>query len=355
MNKFDVLTNNIAALSTAFELSKEGRKANSEEREVLSGYSGFGSITEILLDPKIDQLWTGKKHRVQPYVQEIHDLIEQYKPNEKKRYVDSVKNSVLTSFYTPVPIVDAISNALKDNQVNIKSILDPSAGNGLFVDRLRKSHSPNDVVMFEKDLLTGLVLSVKSNDRTRVEGFENIGGRYQNHFDLVTSNIPFGAISVYDPAFQKKGPVEARAVNQIHNYFFLKSLEQAKPGGLVAFITTSNFADSGSNRDFRESLLQQGKLVSAIRLPHNLFESAGTQVGSDLIVVQKRNRPTNAYSRTEKAFLETTSHVFNLSDLSNGNDVLSNDYFDSNPQKIIHTSKVVDTNQYGKPAFIYKH
>ena len=86
--------------------------------------------------------------------------------------------------------------------------------------------------MFEKDLLTGLVLAVKSNDRTRIEGFENISGRYQNHFDLVTSNIPFGAISVYDPAFQKKGPVEARAVNQIHNYFFLKSLEQAKPGGL---------------------------------------------------------------------------------------------------------------------------
>ncbi|WP_439556156.1 helicase-related protein [Dyadobacter sp.] len=355
MNKFDVLTNNIAALSTAFELSKQGRKANSEEREVLSGYSGFGSITEILLDPKIDQLWTGKKHRVQPYVQEIHDLIEQYKPIEKKRYVDSVKNSVLTSFYTPVPIVDAISNALKDNQVNIKSILDPSAGSGLFVDRLRKSHSPNDVVMFEKDLLTGLVLSVKSNDRTRVEGFENIGGRYQNHFDLITSNIPFGAISVYDPTFQKKGPVEARAVNQIHNYFFLKSLEQAKPGGLVAFITTSNFADSGSNRDFRESLLQQGKLVSAVRLPHNLFESAGTQAGSDLIVIQKRSKPTNIYSKTEKAFLETTSHASDLASLSNGNDVLSNDYFDSNPKSIIHTSKVVDTNQYGKPAFIYKH
>ncbi|GLU56476.1 DNA methylase [Dyadobacter frigoris] len=355
MNKFDVLTNNIAALSTAFQLSKEGRKANADEKVILSGYSGFGAISEILLDPSIEQLWTGKRHRIRPYVQEVHDLIDQYRPNEKKKYVDSVKNSVLTSFYTPEPVVDAISNALKENKINVKSILDPSAGNGLFVDRIRKSHSPSDVVMYEKDLLTGLVLSVKSNDRTRVEGFENIGGRYQNHFDLVTSNIPFGAISVYDPAFQRKGPVEARAVNQIHNYFFLKALEQAKPGGLVAFITTSNFADSGSNRDFRNSLLEQGKLVSAVRLPHNLFESAGTQAGSDIIIVQKRGKPAKLFSKSEKSFLETTSYASRLEDLTNGNDIISNDYFDNNPQNIIHTSKVVDTNQYGKPAFIYKH
>jgi len=355
MNKFDVITDNIAAIDVAFQLSSQNRKANPEENLTLSKYLGFGAISEILLDPLDDSVWTGKRHRIRPYVREIHDLVQKYRPDEKRQYIDSLKNSVLTSFYTPVPIVDAISTSLKNNNIKIHSILDPSAGNGLFVDRFRQTHSPTDVLMYEKDLLTGLILSGKSNDKTKIEGFENIGGRFLNHFDIVTSNIPFGAVSVYDPSFQKKGTAEAKSMDQIHNYFFLKSVDLAKPGGLVAFITTSNFADSGSNRIIREDLLKKTQLVSAVRLPHNLFEDAGTQVGADLIVVQKRTKPTTKLTNSEKSFLDSTAHISSINDLSDGTSIYSNEYFDRNPNNIIHTDKIKDTNQYGKGAFIYKH
>lgn len=346
MNKFESLGANLTALELAFRLAREGRKASTSEREILDGYVGFGGLSEILFDPFDDTQWSSANQRLRPQVRDFHELLEREEPGRKREYLQSARNSVLTGFYTPLPIIEAFSEALTQAGISLHSILDPSAGSGRFVEVLRSAQTPTDVLMYEKDLLTGLVLSAKSTDQVRVEGFENTAGQHANRFDLVTSNIPFGSIPVFDPYFARKGAVESQSTALIHNYFFLKSIELARPGGLVALITTDAFANTGGNRIFRENLLQKASLVSAVRLPHTLFQESGTEVGSDFILVQKRNKPTKNLSPKEKLFLQTTT---------DGGGVLSNEYFDTYPERIIHTDKAVSTNRYGKPALIYSY
>ncbi|MPR37419.1 N-6 DNA methylase [Salmonirosea aquatica] len=349
MNKIEQMRLNLTALRLAFEIHLSFRNANPQENMVLSQYAGFGGLSEILIDPKNDTLWTDSNKRMRPSVEELHDLVELYRPNDFSRYLQSARNSVLTGFYTPAPIIEALSSSLKAVGISLNSVLDPSAGNGRFIEVIRAEHRPNDVLMYEKDLLTGLLLSARSSDTIKIEGFENIGGQKANRFDLVTSNIPFGKISIYDPTFSKKGPVENQSTAKIHNYFFLKSIDLARPGGLVALLTTDSFANTESNRVFRENLLQKARLISAVRLPSTLFKKAGTEAGSDFIIVQKRAKPVTLLSAQENLFLETSNP------LPDTEAVKSNRYFDSAPNKIIHTSREVGTNQYGKLALIYNH
>ena len=343
------MRSNLTALRLAFEVHLSFKNANSQENIVLSQYAGFGGLSEILIDPKVDALWTDSNKRMRPLVKEFHDLVELYRPNDSAKYIESAKNSVLTGFYTPTPIVEALSSSLKATGIPLNSVLDPSAGSGRFIDTIRVDHRPGDVLMFEKDLLSGLLLSAKSGDTVRNEAFENIGGQKDNLFDLVASNIPFGNISVFDPAFARKGEVEKQATGKIHNYFFLKSVELARPGGLVALITTDSFANTESNRAFRENLLQKAKLISAVRLPNNLFKDAGTEAGSDFIIVQKRAKLIGTFSEQEMLFLEASRPI------SGEDTVKSNLYFDRAPNRIIHTNQEIATNQYGKPALIYNH
>jgi len=347
MNKLEQMRSNLTALRLAFEVHLSFKNANSQENIVLSQYAGFGGLSEILIDPKVDALWTDSNKRMRPLVKEFHDLVELYRPNDSAKYIESAKNSVLTGFYTPTPIVEALSSSLKATGIPLNSVLDPSAGSGRFIDTIRVDHRPGDVLMFEKDLLSGLLLSAKSGDTVRNEAFENIGGQKDNLFDLVASNIPFGNISVFDPAFARKGEVEKQATGKIHNYFFLKSVELARPGGLVALITTDSFANTESNRAFRENLLQKAKLISAVRLPNNLFKDAGTEAGSDFIIVQKRAKLIGTFSEQEMLFLEASRPI------SGEDTVKSNLYFDRAPNRIIHTNQEIATNQYGKPALIY--
>ncbi|GHB86220.1 helicase-related protein [Persicitalea jodogahamensis] len=349
MNKLEQMGSNLTALRLAFELHLSFRNANPQENEVLSQYVGFGGLSEILMDPKEDSHWSESNRRMRPVVQEFHDLVDLYMPNDSAKYIESAKNSVLTGFYTPTPIIEAFSSSLKASGIPLNSVLDPSAGSGRFIDVIKTEHRPSDVLMFEKDLLTGLLLSAELGDSVRNEGFENVGAQKDNRFDLVASNIPFGNISVFDPAFARKGSVEKQATGQIHNYFFLKSVELARPGGLVALITTDSFANTESNRVFRQNLLQKARLISAVRLPNNLFKDAGTQAGSDFIIVQKRAKPVGTLSEQEKLFLQTYSPV------PDAEAVKSNLYFESAPNKIINTSRDIATNQYGKPALIYTH
>ncbi len=349
MSKTEQMRANLSALELVFRLGQEGRKATTDEKEVLTGYVGFGGLSEILIDPRENFLWTPANQRLRPLVMAFHEMLEKENPGRKEEYVQSARNSVLTGFYTPLPIIRAFSEALREAGISPNSVLDPSAGSGRFMEVLRTAHTPAEVVMYEKDLLTGLLLSAKSTDRVRIEGFENTGGTYANRFDLVTSNIPFGSIPVFDPYFARKGEVENQATSLIHNYFFLKSIELARPGGLVALITTDSFANTAGNRIFRENLLRKASLVSAVRLPHTLFQESGTEVGSDFIVVQKRNKPSSTFSPEEKLFLETTVDLYESAIAP------SNGYFDAFPERIIHTDRELSTNQYGKPALIYSH
>jgi N12 class adenine-specific DNA methylase len=343
-NKKAHLRANIDAIKTAFILERENRQATAREREILAGYSGFGAIKEIL-----DPLSTNGS--ANPLINELHDVIRENTRDEKeyKRCLDGLKDSILTAFYTPPEVVNALAGAFIDNGIKLSRLLDPSAGTGIFAQAF-KLLSPNmEVNCFEKDPITGMILKhLRPEDKVRVEGFETIEKKYAGYYDIATSNIPFGDVAVFDPVlFSDSDPAKKIASRSIHNYFFLKSMDMVRPGGLVAFITSQGVLNAPANRPVREYLMSRCEPVSVIRLPSNLFrEYAGTEVGSDLIVLQKREQKDLSVSNPIKqAFIESRI-------LSNGISV-SNSF--KTFYRVVYTDAKVDTDPYGKPAMVFTH
>ena len=293
-NRKQKLRDNIEAIRTAFILDRENRTATTEERAILQRYCGFGGLKCILNPAKelTDAVrWAKSDLELFAPTVELHRLIRENSKDETeyKRFVDSLKASVLTAFYTPKEITDTIADVLADYSVRPARMLEPSAGVGVFVDSMLR-HSPNaDVMAFEKDLLTGTILRhLYPDQKMRTCGFEKIERPFNNYFDLAVSNIPFGDIAVFDAEFQRSDSFGRRSAQKtIHNYFFLKGLDAVRDGGIVAFITSQGVLNS-TKTSVRNELFSQANLVSAIRLPNNLFtDNAGTEVGSDLIVLQK--------------------------------------------------------------------
>ena len=343
-NKKLHLRANIDAIKTVFTLERENRQATTREKEILASYSGFGAIKEIL-DPLPA---TGSAN---PLINELRKVLRENTRDEKeyKRCFDGLKNSILTAFYTPPEVVNALAGALSDSGIKPSHLLDPSAGTGVFAQAF-KQLSPNvEVTCFEKDPITGMILKhLHPEDKVRVEGFENIEKKYAGYYDVVASNIPFGDVAVFDPVlFSDSDPAKKIASRSIHNYFFLKSVDMIRPGGLVAFITSQGVLNSPTNRPVRESLMSRCEPVSIIRLPNNLFsEYAGTEVGSDLVVLQKREQQDQFVSKSEKQeFIESRT-------LSNG--ITVNNSFKTF-DRVVHTDAKVDTDPYGKPAMVFTH
>jgi len=352
-NKKAHLRRNIDAIKVAFTLEKENRPPTYHEKTILRSYSGFGAIKEVLDAPGISL--SGVKpapDSMTALLDELRDVIKENTANEKesKRYFDGIKDSILTAFYTPPEIADTIAKALQFNALTPKRVLDPSAGNGIFSDSIREIAPDAEITCFEKDPITGLILKhLRPEDNVRIQGYETIEPKYNGYYDLAVSNIPFGDVSIFDPAFSTdKDPARRQATRALHNYFFMKSVDSVRDGGIVAFITSQGVMNSERNRPVREWLMSQCDLVSAIRLPNNLFtEHAGTEVGSDLIVLQKRIPPREqAMTPRQMDFIETevrsgvsTSKLFNP---------------DRN-ERILSTGFKLDTDPYGKPAFVYTH
>lgn len=332
---------NLAAIELALQLASESRTATESEAAILRGYAGFGSVKEVLYPPYDAYGWTPQNQHLRPLVQKLHGVLDG--TGDKMRYMQSIKNSVLTSFYTPTDVVDAIAGALQASRIRIETVLDPSAGTGQFIEALRRSDHPiTEGLQYEKDLLTALILKGLSRDRVIGEGFETAGGMLQGKYDLVTSNIPFGSIPIYDPVLEAQGDVQKQACRLIHNYFAVKSLDSVRPGGLIALITTDNFLNTEGNRDIRRWMISQASLVSAVRLPNDLFE--GTAVGTDLIVMQKRlpSQQPSVFSPRESSFIE--SRV-------DDNQVAVSDFYLTFPGQILATRTELGTNQYGKPGY----
>ena len=352
-NRKQKLRDNIEAIRTAFILDREKRTATTEERAILQKYCGFGGLKCILNPAKelTDAVrWAKSDLELFAPTVELHRLIRENSKDETeyKRFVDSLKASVLTAFYTPKEITDTIADVLADYSVRPARMLEPSAGVGVFVDSMLR-HSPNaDVMAFEKDLLTGTILRhLYPDQKMRSCGFEKIERPFNNYFDLAVSNIPFGDIAVFDPEFQRSDSFGRRSAQKaIHNYFFLKGLDAVRDGGIVAFITSQGVLNS-TKTSVRNELFSQANLVSAIRLPNNLFtDNAGTEVGSDLIVLQK-NLSKKEMSQDERMMtvIQTDSKT-GLTD---------NAYFIHHPERIVHTTAKLDTDPYGKPAMVYLH
>ena len=351
-NRKEKLRGNIEAIRTAFALDRERRAATEEERAVISRYCGFGGLKCILnpassLTDAVD--WAKSDLELFPLTVELHRLIRENSRDdmEYKRYVDSLKSSVLTAFYTPKEVTDAIACALKEYNVTPSRVLEPSAGMGAFISSVKEQTPQADVMAFEKDLLTGKLLSyLYPDEKIRVEGFEKIEKPFNGTFDLAISNVPFGEVAVFDPSFETRGnQVYRSAQRTVHNYFFLKGLDTVRDGGIVAFITSQGVMNSQRNEAIRLEMLREARLVSAIRLPNNLFtENANTEVGSDLIILQKDTRK-EGLTEDERLFTETGEL----------HGVATNSYFIRHEGQIVRTGTELGTDPYGKPAMVFIH
>ena len=281
-------------------------------------------------------------------MRELHELLRHYAGSEQryKDFVQSMRNSTLTAFYTPPAIVRALAEALRDAGVVPCRLLDPSAGAGICPSSFRETADGEvEILSFEKDLLTGQVLSVLAREREQVviDGFQTIESAYDSYFDVVTSNIPFGDTRIFDAAFRKSDdPVRRQALKAVHNYFFIKSLDTLREGGILAFVTSAGVMDAPGNEPVRRYLMEHARLVSAVRLPNNLFtEYAGTEVASDLIVLQKQS---------EKRELTPDEQRF-VSSSEIGNGIYLNDYH-RDFKHAIHTTFSHEKGLYGQSSLV---
>ena len=351
-NRKQRLNDNIKAIETAFILDREQRTPTARERLLLERYCGFGGLKCILNSARelADAVhWAKSDLELFAPTVELHRLIRENSKNESeyKQLMDSLKQSVLTAFYTPSAVTEALTDVLKEHQIIPEKVLEPSAGIGAFVDSVLDNNPKADIMAFEKDLLTGKILRhLHPEQKVRIEGFEKIEKPFNDYFDLAISNIPFGDVAVFDPSYTAMKGMRALVTRRIHNYFFVKALDTVRDGGLVAFITSQGVLNAKNNSAARFMMLYHADLVSAIRLPNNLFtENANTEVGSDLIILQKNSQKKSL--RGDDNLLDT---VYN-----DENRIPTNNYFLEHPERIIHTTAKLDTDPFGKPAMIYTH
>ncbi|MFV0590659.1 MAG: N-6 DNA methylase [Draconibacterium sp.] len=351
-NKRLHLRQNIDAIKLAFRLDRENRNANPEERKVLTKYSGFGGIKTILNPigkPEDIQQWPKSEVELFPLVQELHEVLREnsQSPETYKYYVSSLKNSILTAFYTPKPVINALFETLQSGGINPETFLEPSAGTGAFITSCKTAMPNVKVTGIEKDLLSGKILShLHPDDTIRVEGYENIASKYKGHFDMIASNIPFGDVAVFDPELSNHdNPALKQSTKTIHNYFFAKSVQMVREGGIIAFITSQGVLNSEKNKPIREYLMNNCDIVSVCRLPNNLFtEEAGTEVGTDLIILQRKTG-ISELSQHQKDFIASRK-------LSNG--ISINNLF-RDFERVVQTASKIDTDPYGKPAIVFTH
>ena len=352
-NKKQRLRENIEAIRTAFTLEKEQRTPTARERALLERYCGFGGL-KCILNPARELTdavhWAKSDLELFAPTVELHRLIRENSRDEAeyRRYVDSLKASVLTAFYTPQAIADTIADVLHDRKVRPKLVLEPSAGMGAFISPVLSNNPQAEVMAFEKDLLTGKMLGhLYPQQKIRTEGFEKIEKPFLNHFDLAISNIPFGDFGVFDAEFSRSASFGRRSAQKaIHDYFFLKGLDAVRDGGIVAFVTSQGVLNS-SRVSVRNEMFSKANLVSAIRLPNNLFtDNAGTEAGSDLIILQKDLQKKGLTQEERVLTIIQTEHNGGLTD---------NAYFAYHTERIIHTDAKRGTDPYGKPAMVYTH
>ena len=346
-NKLKSLVANVEAIETAMKIQVQGRQATAEEKEILSRYSGFGGIKEVL------NIGTDKPigGDMQEPIQRLQELINAYPHfTEPMRHnvIEGIKASVLTAFYTPKFLVDTVVRQIhatfSENGLKMRSFLEPSAGIGGF---LPIAMSGTYDYAIEKDLISGMILSLlHENTLTRTAAFETIGEQGFEHttFDVIASNIPFGNFRVFDAELWKKGGMYEQATKTIHNYFFVKAMELLNEGGLLAFITSRGIADTPGNKFVREYLVNHADLISAIRLPDVLFmQTSGIEVGSDLLIFQKHTHKT-VLSQREQLFLqvgrEKADAIGTMTEYANKLFTL--------PKTTLATGSRIAMNQYGK-------
>lgn len=258
--------NNIAAIKLLKSLEEGNRLATPEEQVVLSKYVGWGGLADAFDESK----WPKE-------YEELKELLN------KKEY-ESARESTLTAFYTPPVVLESIYDTLRNFGFENGNILEPACGTGNFFGMLPEDMRESKMYGVELDSISGRIAQyLYPESNIAIEGFEETN-LPDNFFDVTISNVPFGDFGVYDPKYNHYG-------FRIHDYFFAKGLDKLRPGGVMAYITSSGTMDK-TNSNVRKYISQKADLLGAIRLPNNTFKTnAGTEVTSDILFLKKRDTP----------------------------------------------------------------
>ena len=297
---------NVAAIRCLKQIESESRLATPEEQKILSQYVGWGGLSH----------WFDDRH---PKYQELKDLLEYDEYN-------AARESSLTAFYTSPVIIKAMYQALHNMGFKEGNILEPSCGVGNFIGMIPDSMAGSHAYGVELDSISGRIAQqLYQNSSIAVTGFEKVQ-MPDSFFDVAIGNVPFGDFKVLDKRYDKHHWL-------IHDYFFGKTLDKVRPGGIVAFITSKGTMDK-ENSAVRKYLAQRADLIGAIRLPNDAFKrNAGTEVTSDILFLQKRDRMTDI--EPDWVHLD-----------ADPNGIRMNSYFVQHPEMILG-EMVMDSTRFG--------
>ena len=301
---------NIEAIRTLFKLEQEHRGATAEEQQVLSQYVGWGGLADAF-DPSKDS-WAKEYAELKGLLSE-----DEYA---------AARSSTLNAHYTSPTVIRGIYDAVERMGFQSGNILEPSMGVGNFFGMLPDSMADSRLYGVELDSITGRIAKkLYPQADITVAGFETTDRR--DFYDLAVGNVPFGQYKVNDKAYNKLG-------FSIHNYFFAKAIDQVRPGGIVAFVTSRYTMDS-KDSTARKHMAERADLLGAIRLPNNAFKAnAGTEVVSDIIFLQKRDRPADI--EPDWVQLGKTEDGFAI-----------NQYFVDHPEMVLG-ELITESTQYGR-------
>ena len=301
---------NVAAIRTLFQLEAEGRDATPQEQEILSNYVGWGGLADVF-DPNKDS-WTEEYKNLKGLLSD-----EEYA---------AARASTLNAHYTSPTVIRGIYDAVERMGFETGNILEPAMGVGNFFGLLPESMRDSRLYGVELDSISGRIAQkLYPKADITIAGFETTNRR--DFYDLAVGNVPFGNYKVSDKPYDKLG-------FSIHNYFFAKTLDQVRPGGVVAFVTSRHTMDS-KTPDARKYMAQRADFLGAIRLPNNAFKkNAGTDVVSDIIFLQKRDHPIDIDQ--DWVHLNTTPDGFTM-----------NSYFVDHPEMVLG-ELAMESTQYGK-------
>ena len=301
---------NIAAIQLLKKCENEHRYATPEEQEILAKYVGWGGLSDAF-DPK-KSAWAAEYLELQTVLSE-----EEY---------ESARESTLTAFYTPPIVIKSMYQALENMGLKSGNILEPSCGVGNFIGMKPESLSDCKMYGVELDSISGRIAAqLYQKSKIAVEGYEK-ANLPDSFFDVAIGNVPFGEFKVFDSRYDRYNFF-------IHDYFFAKTLDKVRPGGVIAFVTSSGTMDK-KNPYVRRYLAQRAELIGAIRLPNDIFtKNAGTKVTSDILFLQKRDHMT----------LEEPDWVYLDYD---DNGIEQNRYYVQHPEMILG-EMVMESGPYG--------